>query len=262
MTSRACLIIFGAALSGETSCSRRSLDRPLAAALILRHEQGRYSEECDVTFLAKAQENNWGASVSDLRAKIGAQLGRSLCVFSVEVTGIALTSDSTRDVVFSETKSYDEAKVSALSAYVDALFARISALSVQAVPSDYPALFGYYLAVADPSDGQEYLLDYTSRSAESAKEHAKIKQLTIGDVWDNMPSGLARHKQAHSVPTVRTHRTGTLQLFDDGWRVLAISPAPPAINSGNLPPVWGRARHEEDIKAEAGLKHLENLLRR
>ena len=113
-TNRICLIVIISALSLDSSCSKHSLNRASAERLVLRHERSRYNGECDVSFLARAQETTLGASVSDLRANIGIQLGQSICGYSVEVTGISLGSADARAVVFTETKTYDPVKVKAL----------------------------------------------------------------------------------------------------------------------------------------------------
>jgi hypothetical protein len=56
------------------------------------------------------------------------KLGKSICTYSVDVTGISLTSEVVRQVVFTETKTYDVAKLAALKSFVDGLFARLSTL--------------------------------------------------------------------------------------------------------------------------------------
>jgi hypothetical protein len=109
-----------------------------------------------------------------VNANIGRQLGQSLCSHNVEVTGIALASENTRDVVFTETTTYDQVKLHAISDYVQALFARLSILPIQPVAVK-PASreFRYESAVVDPSDGRRYLVGLTLLPKREAEERAR-----------------------------------------------------------------------------------------
>lgn len=209
------------------------MSRTLAAELIRHHEQGRYDDDCSVGFLKSSTIkespgiNSGAASFLDLRAK----LGQSLCTYSVVVTGISLTSETTRDVVFAKTRTYDAAKLVVLSGYVDALFARLYTLPVQALRSEWSTGWDptYDVVVIDPSDGRKCLLGHglTHLYEKEAKELARTRKLTIDDVWGGaVPSGLTRHRQQSPTSTVAVEapRVARLQLFDDGWRVLDISP--------------------------------------
>ena len=227
------------------SCSRKDLSRPLAAQLILHHEQERYSDECTVDFLASPDAKDQPPGVLALHSTLGA----SICAYTVDVTGISLTSEAVREVVFNETKDYDATKLAALTSFVDTLFARLSALPVEAVADTTfcrdknPKCSQYHFAVIDPIDGEECVLDSMSKTAgvkllsrsspcdclgavirETAVREARTKHLTIDDVWAHIPTGLYRHRQRDATPTVTVARVARLQLFDDGWRVLDISP--------------------------------------
>jgi hypothetical protein len=183
-------------------------------------------------------------------------MGKSICAYTVDVTGISLTSEAVREVVFTETRTYDVAKLAGLTSSVGALFARLFPLPVEAVadktlcPDKNPRCSQYHFAVIDPADGTSFVLDRTIRGGvqhmqqssreedvcscysavfpETASRAARARKLTIDDVWAGIPSGLARHRQFESQLTAEFEwrRVATLQLFDDGWRVLDISPPP------------------------------------
>jgi hypothetical protein len=229
-----CLVILVATLSGTISCSRKSLGRQSAATIILNHEHDRYGAECDMTFLKRPQTE----SLKEISAKIGYQLGDSICSVSVEATGISLTSENTRDVVFTETTTYDVKKVAALSEFVEGLFARLSQLHASANPDQTDS---FATEIVDPANQEKYYLDDRLTSKRAAEDFAKTAKMTIHHVWDNLPPGLARLEGAKDAPRVQTNRVAHLQLFDDGWRLLSVSPPPePAVDPAGLSPVVTR----------------------
>ena len=242
--SRVAIVLCLIALLVGTSCSRRDLSRPFAAQLIMHHEQERYDERCAMDFLASPEVKD--PDLLRLRTK----LGTSVCAYAVEVVGISLTSQTVRDVVFVETKTYDKTKLTVLSAYVDSLYARLSVLPVQAVADASQCreknrrCSKYHFVVVDSSNGGEipvagailgsvqeaWACDcYWSVFLETARQAARTKKLTVGDVWASLPSGLSRHQYAQEVVDRSgnrdsAQRVARFQLFDDGWRVLDVSP--------------------------------------
>jgi hypothetical protein len=88
------------------------------------HERDRYSAECAVDFSGVTDPG-----LLALRPK----LGTSIATFTVNVLRIAIASETTRDAVFWETKTYDAAKLAALNAWADPLYARLSSQPVQAI---------------------------------------------------------------------------------------------------------------------------------
>jgi hypothetical protein len=203
--------------------------------LIVEHEHDRYRAECAVDF-----SDVKDPSLLALRPK----LGTSMAVITVEVVRIAITSETTRDAVFWETKTYDAAKLAALNAWADALYARLSAQPVQALAeerSSYqknPRCSAYQFAVVDPITG--WRVDLSSKKAryewsdrevdgacgygvdmflETAQRAAKTVSISKGDFWESLPYGLSQHLGLH--PT-RSPRMANFQLFDDGWRIMDI----------------------------------------
>jgi len=232
---RAFLFASLAACLAGTSCSRSTLSRSLAQRLIVEHEHDRYRAECAVDF-----SDVKDPSLLALRPK----LGTSMAVITVEVVRIAITYETTRDAVFWETKTYDVAKLAALNAWADALYARLSAQPVQALAeerSSYqknPRCSAYQFAVVDPITG--WRVDLSSKKAryewsdrevdgacgygvdmflETAQRAAKTVSLSKGDFWESLPYGLSQHLGLH--PT-RSPRMANFQLFDDGWRIMDI----------------------------------------
>jgi hypothetical protein len=149
-----------------------------------------------------------------------------MCLYSVDVTGISLTSENLRDAVFVEARAPDHAKWRLVSAYVDALFARLSVLPVQTirVGSTYRG-FDYVLAVIDPKDGRKYLVEGQRETERESLRLAKTKKLGIEDVSQNLPfalSGLNGASNPGECLPMQKQGVAKLQLFDDGWRVIEI----------------------------------------
>lgn len=209
------VLLAGAALI-QACGSRRPLDRQLATTLILSHEENRYGEACRVSF--QLDDDKRGVSLSDLRTAIGAQLGDSICSYSVLVNGIALTTETTRSVVFTETRTYDMAKAQVLLAYVNAIFARMSVQPIRAAPDVTPSL--RRLVVVDPLNGRSFFLGIVAD--DEVGDHLKRRKLKIDDVWDELPPELADHRHWWPQSPVKYNRIADVQLFDDGWRVTTV----------------------------------------
>lgn len=249
-TRRAFFAGIAACLVG-TSCSRGSLSRSLAQKSILDHEHDRYSAECAVDF-----SDVKDPSLLALRPK----LGTSMAAFTVKIARIAITSETTRDAVFWETKTYDVAKLAALEAWADSLYARLSAEPVQAVAerrsSDQknPRCSSYHFAVVDPVSG--WRVDIASKNAfyqwseaeidgacrpgddmfvETAQKAAKTVKLSKDDFWQSVPYSLSQHLGLHPPSNLKvvddakgnfagwsSLRVAHFQLFDDGWRITDI----------------------------------------
>jgi hypothetical protein len=227
----------------------------------MRHEKERYSDECAIAGDFDAFGMGFSTPAPAVKdpnlLRLRTTLGTSICAYTVAVTGVSLTSEAVRDVVFTETKSYDRAKLAALSAYVGSLFARLAALPVQAVPDaswckdENPRCSNYHFAVIDPTDGGEFVLEglrlrglesgiqSISQSSqelwacncglgavfrETAIRAAQGTKLTVDDVWANLPFGLSRHRHASDASADNQETVvARFQLFDDGWRVLDVS---------------------------------------
>jgi hypothetical protein len=91
--------------------------------LIVDHEHDHYATACRVDLSHVANP-----SLLALRPK----LGTSMATFKVNVARIAITSETTRDAVFLETKTYDLAKLTALRVWVNSIRAT--------VPTAYPSI--------------------------------------------------------------------------------------------------------------------------
>jgi hypothetical protein len=214
-------------LSVTAGCTKGNLSRETAAELIRGNDKERYDTICKVDYWkGEETQSEWGVGFAELGTQLGAQLGEAICSCSIEVTGIALTSESTRDVVFHEKFVYDPSKAIALAAYVEKLAAHLVALPVQATRRDGG---GYEVVVIEPTNGRKFLVSssshYSGYNQEAAIKIAKTSKLTPGDVWNSIPMFLARHKGSAKPPmNWAIQRTARLQLFDDGWRVLSVSP--------------------------------------
>jgi len=162
--SKSALVALGLTLSLESSCSKRCLTHLFAADLSTRYERGCYDEDWNLEVLESPEIRRDG--LSTLRGK----LGKSICAYAVEVTGISLTSEAVREVVFAETKIYDVAKLTTPTSFVDALIARRSPLPVEAVsdttmcPDKNSRCSQYHFVVIDPANGKELVLDRMRRS--------------------------------------------------------------------------------------------------
>lgn len=222
------VVLICGALIG-VSCSQ-SLNRSSAGRLIREHERERYVEECATDFLDSSEMRLPGLLA------LSTKLGGSICTHDIDVVGISLTSDTARDVDFTETRIYDGAKLAALSAYVNSLFAQLSALPVQAIADTKRACSlknrkcsQYRFAVIDPSAHTEFPTtdQYVSADSlaedeacecgvfwETAKRAATGKRYTIDNLWNNsIPSGLSQHRY---LKTFSAQRIAHFQLFDDG----------------------------------------------
>jgi hypothetical protein len=220
--------------------------------LIVDHEHDRYSAECAADFSGVKDP-----SLLALRPK----LGTSMAAFTVEVVRIAITSETTRDAVFWETKTYDVAKLAALNAWADSLYARLSAQPVEAVAEERwsgqknPRCTSYHFAVVDPISG--WRVDIASKKAryqwsesevdgacgygtgdmfvETARRAAKTVELSKDDFWGSLPYSLSQHLGLHPPGNYKmvddgkgnfagwiSPRMAHFQLFDDGWRIVDI----------------------------------------
>lgn len=247
-TRRDFFVSLAACLVG-TLCSRSNLSRSLAQRLIVDHEHDRFSAECAVDF-----SDVKDPSLLALQPK----LGTSVAAFTVKVVRIAITSETTRDAVFLETKTYDVAKLDALEAWAALLYARLSTQPVQAVAEERssreknPRCSSYHFSVVDPISG--WRVDLPSKRAryqlslreldecsdldwfvETAKGAAKTVELSEDDFWGSLPYSLSQHLGLHPPAHFEVVHDTTgkfagwssphvahFQLFDDGWRIMDI----------------------------------------
>jgi hypothetical protein len=204
----------------------------------MEHERDRYGAACNADFPE--------AKNPELLA-LRPTLGTSMATVTVEVVRIAITSETTRDAVFLQTKTYDVAKLTALRGWANSLYARLSTQPVQAVAeerSSYeknPRCSSYHFSVVDPVSG--WRVDLASKKAwykwsdaeidgacsyggdmfaETARKAAKTVEFSKDDFWHGLPASLWWHRGyiEGNLSESECQRVASFQLFDDGWRII------------------------------------------
>jgi hypothetical protein len=206
----------------------------------MEHERDRYSAASNADFPE--------AKNPELLA-LRPTLGTSMATVTAEVVRIAITSETTRDAVFLQTKTYDVAKLTALRAWANSLYTRLSAQPVQAVAEERspreknPKCSWYHFSVVDPVTGwrvdipikiKEARYQWSIREieecselgmfAENARKAAKTVKFSKDDFWDGLPASLWWHRgyiEGNFLES-QCQRVASFQLFDDGWRIINI----------------------------------------
>lgn len=197
--------------------------------MIRRHEQSHYDGVCGINYFGMQDTHT---------QEVRAMRGKSICSYSIDISGISITSDTARDVVFIETKLYDKSKLAIVKNYVDELFGRLARVPVEPVAraTDWQQkdarCSDYDFVVRVPDSSHRIVINKSlslaeldsclgnSMFPETAAEHAKSIMLTKHDIWINNLSPVLT--EPHE--TDPTTRVAKMQLFDDGWRVMEIVP--------------------------------------
>jgi hypothetical protein len=219
----------------------------LAVAICLAYGcGGRFSRErAQRDIAAHVLEKDYRCSIGDdsiyQKPEFRSLAGRHLCVISVEIQTVAITSDTTREVVYNVRRRYDPTVIQEWISSYDKLMARLALLPVSVGKSQSSisddVCYAYDFSVIDPTDGQKFSIDIN----DCRRFMADHRQLDREEVTPQLADEVARlmfpgsstdflffsrdgireqlkRLLSRTEPVEEDRGLADFQLFDDGWR--------------------------------------------